>query len=76
MPLFRFYAESDNFTHVQIEHGAIIIPSPDLVCIVTVFITVSKERFKDATCAKSSQFGTVHQHGRRDEDIVEKFGAD
>jgi hypothetical protein len=42
MPLFRFHAEADNLTHVQIEHGAVVIPGPYLVPVVTATILVSK----------------------------------
>ena len=44
MPLFCLDTEADNLTHVQIEHGAVAIPGPDLVRIITVSTPVSKRR--------------------------------
>lgn len=38
MPLFRLHAEADNLAHIQVEHGAFVIPGPDLVRILTISI--------------------------------------
>jgi hypothetical protein len=79
MPLFRLHAEADNLTHVQIEHGPVVIPGPYLVRVVATTIPVSKETGNEVPYRqrkRDSQFSAVHQHRWWDEDVVEELDTD
>ena len=72
MPLFHLDAQSDDFSHVEVECGPVLVfPDPYLVGVVTAGRLVVV--WNDKGSKVNSQSSAVEKKVRWDENIVEKL---